>query len=135
LPAASAAVPSRSSTSSTRRKSSATRQPSSSTRSKPPPRARALTLEVVETDHSGSSKRLRTKPEQSTDEASPRASDTESDALFDDAFLFGGQFVYFNTGAYESLDSLFSMDAMQSNAGVAVDRAWEKKKNAKGYIV
>ncbi|RLN41421.1 hypothetical protein C2845_PM01G05250 [Panicum miliaceum] len=65
-------------------------------------------------DQSGASKRPRTEPE-STDEASPRASDSESDALFD-AFLFGDQFAYFNGGAYESLDSLFSGDEMQSNA-------------------
>ncbi|OEL12599.1 hypothetical protein BAE44_0026382 [Dichanthelium oligosanthes] len=89
-------------------------------------------LEVVEADHSGSSKRLRTELEQSTDEVSPRASDIESDALFDDAFLFSGQFAYLNTGMYESLDSLFSADAVQSNAGVAVDRACEKKKEREG---
>ena len=40
---------------------------------------------------------------------------SESDALFD-AFLFGDQLAYFNGGAYESLDSLFSADAVQSNA-------------------
>ncbi|XP_039779642.1 ethylene-responsive transcription factor ERF073-like isoform X2 [Panicum virgatum] len=62
----------------------------------------------------GASKRPRTEPE-SADEASPRASDSESDALFD-AFLFGDQLAYFNGGAYESLDSLFSADAVQSNA-------------------
>ena len=62
----------------------------------------------------GASKRPRTEPE-SPDEASPRASDSESDALFD-AFLFGDQLAYFNGGAYESLDSLFSADAVQSNA-------------------
>ena len=65
-------------------------------------------------DQSGASKRPRTEPE-STDEASPRASESESDALFD-AFLFGDQLAYFNGGAYESLDSLFSADAVQSNA-------------------
>jgi len=64
-------------------------------------------------DQSGASKRPRTEPE-STDEASPRASESESDALFD-AFLFGDQLAYFNGGAYESLDSLFSADAVQSN--------------------
>ena len=62
----------------------------------------------------GACKRPRTEPE-SADEASPRASDSESDALFD-AFLFGDQLAYFNGGAYESLDSLFSADAVQSNA-------------------
>jgi len=61
----------------------------------------------------GASKRPRSEPE-SADEASPRASDSESDALFD-AFLFGDQLAYFNGGAYESLDSLFSADAVQSN--------------------
>ncbi|RLN19267.1 hypothetical protein C2845_PM02G35430 [Panicum miliaceum] len=71
--------------------------------------------EAVEAEYqSGASKRPRTEPE-STDEASPRASDSESDALFD-AFLFGDQFAYFNGGAYESLDSLFSADAVQGNA-------------------
>ncbi|KAL6648686.1 hypothetical protein ACP70R_012910 [Stipagrostis hirtigluma subsp. patula] len=69
-------------------------------------------------DLGAASKRLRTEPEGTADEASHRASDTdgaESDALFD-AFLFADQFSYFNGGAYESLDSLFSADAVQSNA-------------------
>lgn len=55
------------------------------------------------------------------DEASPRASDSESDALFD-ALLFGDQFAFFDAGAYESLDSLFSADAVQSNAAAAADQ-------------
>lgn len=81
-------------------------------------------LEAAAADQSsGASKRPRTtEPESADDEASPRgASDSESDALFD-AFLFGDQFAYFNGGAYESLDSLFSADAVQgSSAAVAAD--------------
>ncbi|GJN08874.1 hypothetical protein PR202_ga26834 [Eleusine coracana subsp. coracana] len=61
-------------------------------------------------------KRMRVEEEpaeQQAVEASPRSSD--SDALFD-AFLFGDQFPYFGGGgAYESLDSLFSGDAVQGN--------------------
>ncbi|GJN30484.1 hypothetical protein PR202_gb18793 [Eleusine coracana subsp. coracana] len=65
-------------------------------------------------------KRMRVEEETAAEqqagvEASPRSSD-ESDALFD-AFLFGDQFPYFGGGvggaAYESLDSLFSGDAVQ----------------------
>ncbi|KAJ1298501.1 hypothetical protein BS78_01G458300 [Paspalum vaginatum] len=69
-------------------------------------------LDVELANHSGATKRPRTEPE-----ASPRASSDsdESDALFD-ALLFGDQFAYFNAGAYESLDSLFSADAVQSGA-------------------
>jgi EREBP-like factor len=74
----------------------------------------------------GASKRPRTtEPESADDEASPRGAgasdDSESDALFD-AFLFGDHFSYFNGGAYESLDSLFSADAVQgTSAAVAAD--------------
>ncbi|KAL5225533.1 hypothetical protein ABZP36_012172 [Zizania latifolia] len=39
----------------------------------------------------------------------------DTDALFD-ALLFANQFTYYNDGGYESLDSLFSTDAMQSAA-------------------
>ncbi|CAN6296269.1 unnamed protein product [Urochloa humidicola] len=80
-----------------------------------------VALEAV--DAGEQSKRQRTEPESTADEASPRASDSESDALFDDdAFLFGDQFAFFNGGAYESLDSLFSADAVQgTNAAVAGD--------------
>ncbi|KAJ1298503.1 hypothetical protein BS78_01G458500 [Paspalum vaginatum] len=69
----------------------------------------------AEADQGGATKRARrTEPESADEAASPRA----SDALFDDAFLFGDQFAYFDAGAaYESLDSLFSADAVQS--GVA----------------
>ncbi|KAL6660011.1 hypothetical protein ACP70R_002133 [Stipagrostis hirtigluma subsp. patula] len=69
-------------------------------------------------DLGAATKRLRTEPESTANEASPRACDSdgaESDDLFD-AFLFADQFTYFNGGAYESLDSLFSADAVQSNA-------------------
>lgn len=61
------------------------------------------------------------RPESAADEASPRASDSESDALFD-SLLFGDQFAFFDAGAYESLDSLFSADAVQSNAAAAADQ-------------
>ncbi|CAM0871866.1 unnamed protein product [Alopecurus aequalis] len=62
-------------------------------------------------------KRQRTED---TDEGmSAQASDSGSDALFD-ALLFGDQFAFFDGGAYESLDSLFSADAVQSNAVAAV---------------
>ncbi|RCV46239.1 hypothetical protein SETIT_9G516500v2 [Setaria italica] len=78
-------------------------------------------LEAADQSSGGASKRQRTEPESADDEASPRASDSESDALFD-AFIFGDQFAYFNGGAYESLDSLFSADAVQgSSAAVAAD--------------
>ncbi|XP_066351531.1 uncharacterized protein [Miscanthus floridulus] len=69
-------------------------------------------LEAADQSGGGPSKRQRTEPESADDEASPRASDSESDALFD-AFIFGDQFAYFNGGAYESLDILFSADAVQ----------------------
>lgn len=70
----------------------------------------------VEAGQSGDKKRPRTEPESTEDEASPRASSgSEPDALFD-ALLFGDQFAFFDAGAYESLDSLFSADAVQSNA-------------------
>ncbi|CAL4929421.1 unnamed protein product [Urochloa decumbens] len=84
----------------------------------------AAALEVFDAgEQSGASKRARTEPESTADEASPRASDSESDALFDDAFMFGDQFSFFNGGAYESLDSLFSADAVQGSnpAAVAAD--------------
>ncbi|XP_066357116.1 ethylene-responsive transcription factor 1-like [Miscanthus floridulus] len=70
----------------------------------------------VEAGQSGDKKRPRTEPESTEDEASPRASSgSEPDELFD-ALLFGDQFAFFDAGAYESLDSLFSADAVQSNA-------------------
>ncbi|CAN6290454.1 unnamed protein product [Urochloa humidicola] len=76
---------------------------------------------VAAVDAGASSKRARTEPDEEA--ASPRASDeSESSdaALFDDAFMFGDQFSFFNGGAYESLDSLFSADAVQgTNAAVA----------------
>ncbi|CAD6202369.1 unnamed protein product [Miscanthus lutarioriparius] len=77
----------------------------------------------VEAGQSGDKKRSRTEPESTEDEASPRASSgSEPDALFD-ALLFGDQFAFFDAGAYESLDSLFSADAVQSNAAaVAADQ-------------
>ncbi|CAD6209877.1 unnamed protein product [Miscanthus lutarioriparius] len=70
----------------------------------------------VEAGQSGDKKRPRTEPESTEDDASPRASSgSEPDALFD-ALLFGDQFAFFDAGAYEPLDSLFSADAVQSNA-------------------
>jgi EREBP-like factor len=52
-------------------------------------------------------KRQRTEAED-TNEA------TDTDALFD-ALLFSEQFAFFDGGAYESLESLFSADAVQSD--------------------
>ena len=62
-------------------------------------------------------KRARTTEAEDTDEgmSAHPASDSDSDALFD-ALLFADQFAFFNGGAYESLDSLFSADAVQSGA-------------------
>ncbi|TVU48179.1 hypothetical protein EJB05_07806, partial [Eragrostis curvula] len=69
-------------------------------------------LDSAAVDLGGSSKRLRTEEEA----ASPRsASESKSDALFD-AFLFGDQFNFFGGGEYQSLDSLFSADAVQGGA-------------------
>lgn len=85
-----------------------------------PDEAGAHPVVEVESDHTvdlgGAKKRPRTEPEDAN-KASPGASDSgdDADALFD-AFLFADQFAYFNGGAYESLDSLFSADAVQSNA-------------------
>ncbi|WVZ55734.1 hypothetical protein U9M48_006358 [Paspalum notatum var. saurae] len=75
---------------------------------------------VLDADQSGATKRARTEPESAPEEeASPtRGSDSDesSDALFD-ALLFGDQLACFNAGtAYESLDSLFSADAVQGGA-------------------
>ncbi|XP_066382958.1 uncharacterized protein [Miscanthus floridulus] len=78
-------------------------------------------LEAAHQSSGGASKHQRTKPESADDEASPRASDSESDALFN-TLIFGDQFTYFNGSAYESLDNLFSADAVQgSSAIVAAD--------------
>lgn len=59
-----------------------------------------------------------TEPKEDTDEgmsAPAPASDSDSDALFD-ALLFSDQFTFFDgAAAYESLDSLFSADAVQSD--------------------
>ncbi|WVZ53059.1 hypothetical protein U9M48_004049 [Paspalum notatum var. saurae] len=78
----------------------------------------------ADAEQSGAKKQPRMEPTGSADEASPRTSDCsdESDALFD-AFLFGDQFAYFNAAAYESVDSLFSADAVQSSAAVPADEA------------
>lgn len=70
-------------------------------------------------------KRARTTEAEDTDEgmSAHPASDSDSDALFD-ALLFADQFAFFNGGAYESLDSLFSADAVQSSAtATAVNEA------------
>jgi EREBP-like factor len=69
-------------------------------------------------------KRQRTEPEEDTDEgmSAARASDSDSDALFD-ALLFSEQFPFFDGGAYESLDSLFSADAVQSSSSAPADEA------------
>uniref|UniRef100_A0ACD5WUV2 Uncharacterized protein n=1 Tax=Avena sativa TaxID=4498 RepID=A0ACD5WUV2_AVESA len=60
----------------------------------------------------GATKRQRT--EDADEGMSATASDSDSDALFD-ALLFSEQFAFFDGGAYESLDSLFSADAVQSS--------------------
>ncbi|KAM0831676.1 hypothetical protein ACQ4PT_065384 [Festuca glaucescens] len=57
-------------------------------------------------------KRQRTEPHDTDEGMSAPASD--SDALFD-ALLFSEQSPFFDGGAYESLDSLFSADAVQSD--------------------
>ncbi|CAM0871865.1 unnamed protein product [Alopecurus aequalis] len=63
-------------------------------------------------------KRQRTED---TDEGmSAPASDSDSDALFD-ALLFSEQLAFFDGGAYESLDSLFSADAVQSSVPAAAE--------------
>ncbi|KAM3231002.1 hypothetical protein ACQJBY_061267 [Aegilops geniculata] len=70
-------------------------------------------------------KRARTTEAEDADEgmSAHQASDCDSDALFD-TLLFADQFAYFNGGAYESLDSLFSADAVQSGAtATAADEA------------
>lgn len=68
-------------------------------------------------------KRARTEPEDTDEGMSAHpASDSDSDALFD-ALLFADQFAYFNGGAYESLDSLFSADAVQSSTATAAGEA------------
>jgi EREBP-like factor len=63
-------------------------------------------------------KRQRTEPKEDTDEgmsAPAPASDSDSDALFD-ALFFSDQFPFFDgAAAYESLDTLFSADAVQSD--------------------
>ncbi|XP_051183196.1 uncharacterized protein [Lolium perenne] len=63
-------------------------------------------------------KRQRTEPKEDTDEgmsAPAPASDSDSDALFD-ALFFSDQFPFFDgAAAYDSLDSLFSADAVQSD--------------------
>jgi len=73
-----------------------------------PAAPRPACLDAVE----GATKRQRTED---ADEgmSAARASD-DSDALFD-ALLFSEQFAFFDGGAYESLDSLFSADAVQSS--------------------
>jgi EREBP-like factor len=75
----------------------------------------------------GASKHLRTtKPESADNEALFRgvgASDFESDALFD-MFLFDDKFAFFNGGAYESLDSLFSADAVQGSSATVAANQW-----------
>uniref|UniRef100_A0A0E0K9Q6 AP2/ERF domain-containing protein n=1 Tax=Oryza punctata TaxID=4537 RepID=A0A0E0K9Q6_ORYPU len=62
-------------------------------------------------------KRPRTEPEDATTDS---GSGDDTDALFD-ALLFADQYNYFNGGAYESLDSLFSADAVQSAAATDQD--------------
>ncbi|KAG8073726.1 hypothetical protein GUJ93_ZPchr0006g41177 [Zizania palustris] len=68
-------------------------------------------------DLGGATKRQRTEPEESSAQVSEN-SGNDTDALFD-ALLFADQFTYFSGGAYDSLDSLFSADAVQNTAAAA----------------
>ncbi|PNT78026.1 ethylene-responsive transcription factor ERF073-like [Brachypodium distachyon] len=63
----------------------------------------------------GAAKRPRAAED--TDEASA----DDSDALFDGLYFAQDPFAFFDGGAYESLDCLFSGDAVQSNANAAAD--------------
>ncbi|KAF0891289.1 hypothetical protein E2562_009465 [Oryza meyeriana var. granulata] len=75
-------------------------------------------LDVDSDDLGGSAnKRPRTDAEDATELTAQAASGSgdDTDALFD-ALLFADQYTYFNGGAYESLDCLFSADAVQSTA-------------------
>ncbi|KAL5218547.1 hypothetical protein ABZP36_019231 [Zizania latifolia] len=83
--------------------------------------AEHLILEVESDDQpldlGGATKRQRTEPEESSAQVSENSGD-DTDALFD-ALLFADQFTYFSGGAYDSLDSLFSADAVQNTAAAA----------------
>lgn len=76
--------------------------------------AAALSLD---SDDDLAKKRPRTEPEDTTTTTDSGSGD-DTDALFD-ALLFADQYNYFNGGAYESLDSLFSADAVQTTAAAA----------------
>uniref|UniRef100_A0A0E0CW95 AP2/ERF domain-containing protein n=1 Tax=Oryza meridionalis TaxID=40149 RepID=A0A0E0CW95_9ORYZ len=68
----------------------------------------------LDSDDDLAKKRPRTEPEDTTTTTDSGSGD-DTDALFD-ALLFADQYNYFNGGAYESLDSLFSADAVQTTA-------------------
>jgi len=67
-------------------------------------------------------KRQRTEAEDADEGMSARGPDCDSDALFD-ALLFADQLAFFDGCAYESLDSLFSADAVQNNNSAADEAA------------
>jgi len=79
-----------------------------------PAAPRPACLDIVERVE-GATKRQRTEDADEGMSAARAASDSDdSDALFD-ALFFSEQFAFFDGGAYESLDSLFSADAVQSS--------------------
>jgi len=86
--------------------------------------AHTTTVPASEVDIEQLTKRQRTEGEDTDEGMSAPASDSDSDALFD-ALLFGDQFqfAFFDGSAYESLDSLFSADAVQSTTAAADEAA------------
>ncbi|XP_052149733.1 ethylene-responsive transcription factor 1-like [Oryza glaberrima] len=77
----------------------------------------AVAAAALDSDDDLAKKRPRTEPEDTTTTTDSGSGD-DTDALFD-ALLFADQYNYFNGGAYESLDSLFSADAVQTTAAAA----------------
>uniref|UniRef100_A0A0D9Z314 AP2/ERF domain-containing protein n=1 Tax=Oryza glumipatula TaxID=40148 RepID=A0A0D9Z314_9ORYZ len=77
----------------------------------------AVAAAALDSDDDLAKKRPRTEPEDITTTTDSGSGD-DTDALFD-ALLFADQYNYFNGGAYESLDSLFSADAVQTTAAAA----------------
>uniref|UniRef100_A0A0D3FEP0 AP2/ERF domain-containing protein n=1 Tax=Oryza barthii TaxID=65489 RepID=A0A0D3FEP0_9ORYZ len=77
----------------------------------------AVAAAALDSDDDLAKKRPRTEPEDTTTTTDSGSGD-DTDALFD-TLLFADQYNYFNGGAYESLDSLFSADAVQTTAAAA----------------
>ncbi|XP_048550494.1 ethylene-responsive transcription factor ABR1-like [Triticum urartu] len=76
-----------------------------------PPSARAAPVAVVDIFHKDAVQLNIEQLRSRSDTKRPRA-----EALFDDCLLFADdQFSYFNGGSYESLDGLFSADAVQGS--------------------